>query len=363
MRAADCIGEDPGPDALPGREVPGELGGDRGGPLEHGRCVVLSEQRHHRHRDQELVRRGRLLHRGGVQHGVGEDRVAQGAQRERCAALGEVAVEVEGERPLGPVREGGALGSLHVAGGDVEPVGEPLDLEDRAGDQQRGGAGGGVDVDDLHIAALRGRGRQGAGGRELDGESEVPGEGVERDGRQLDRRHVGVDLGGLLVGQSPHPTQEHLMHRLGEIAAAQVLEGERHDLDRPVRIEHLAPGLVVGAAKSGRDLQRRHVRVLGTALHLRVLTEEGLQQPQVMGVQPGTGQRGAVQRHHPPGLDSPLADLLEDALRGQRPTGAGAPCGQLRDRHGREEGAGARRRGRRRDRGGADGGRGGSPLC
>ena len=138
------------------------------------------------------------------------------------------------------------------------------------------------------------------------------------------------------------------MHGLGDLSAAQVLEGERHDLHRGAGIAHLAPGLAVGAAQTGRDLQRAQIGIIGAALDLRVLAEEGRQQPQVVGVQPSARLRRAMQRHHPPGLERPRADLLEDPLLVQRCAGPGAPRRQLRDLDGWQEGRGGRPPGRRR---------------
>src|SRR5699024_5210631 len=102
-----------------------------------------------------------------------------------------------------------------------------------------------------------------------------------------------------------------LVHRFGEVAAAQVLEGQRHDLDRGAGVAHLAPRLVEGAAQPDRDLQRAEIRVLGAAPDLRVLAEEGRQQSQVVSVQPSARERRAMQRHDSTGFEGPGADLLE----------------------------------------------------
>ena len=148
----DRIGEDPQPDRLPGGELPGELGGDRGDPVEHRGGVLQAHQRRHGHGDQDLVRAAGLLDGVDVHHGVGEDRVTQARAGHGPAPCGEVPVDVEGQRPLRPVPEGGALGLLHRARGDVEPMGEGLDLRDGSGDVQRRGPGLRVQLDELHRA-------------------------------------------------------------------------------------------------------------------------------------------------------------------------------------------------------------------
>ena len=104
--------------------------------------------------DEDLVGAAGLLDRVDVQDRVGQDRVAQGPQRQGPAPLGEVLVDIERDRALRPVLERGALGTLHGAGLDVQPVRQPLDLRDRSRHQQRRGPGGGIHVHDLHIPRL-----------------------------------------------------------------------------------------------------------------------------------------------------------------------------------------------------------------
>ena len=330
--ADDRIGEDPQPGRLPGGEIAGELGRDRREPVEHRGGVLQSQQRRDRHGDEDLVGAAGLLDRVDVQHGVGEDRVAQGREGVGAAPLGEVAVDVKGQRSVLAVAQGGALRLLDGARGDVEPVRETLDLGDRAGDVERGGAGLRVDVEQLDGAGGSRRLGDGARGREPHGEADLRLEGGLGDRGDLHPGEVAVHGLLLLVVQPPHLSQQVAVEVLGHVAAREVDEGRRHEIHGGARVQHHRPGAGGGGAQAHGDLHAGHISVLGDAAGLGVLAEEHRQLTQLVSVEPRPRLHGAMQCEHPRRLDSAGLHLGEQLLLVQRPTGSHSPArgGRLR---------------------------------
>ena len=319
-------GGGPRPGRRPGGGVPGGRGRDGREPVEHRGGVLQSQQRRDRHGDEDLVGAAGLLDRVDVQHGVGEDRVAQRREGEGAAPLGEVAVDVEGQRPLLAVAQGGALRLLHGARGDVEPVREALDLGDRSGDVERGGAGLRVDVEQLDRAGGPRRLGDGARGREPHGEADLRLEGGLGDRGDLHPGEVAVHGLLLLVVQPPHLAQQVAVEVLGHVAACEVREGRRHEIHGGAGVQHHRPGAGRGGAQAHGDLHAGHVRVLGDAAGLGVLAEEHRELTQLVGVEAGPRLHRAVQGEHPRRLDRAGLHLGEQLLLIQRPTGSHSPA-------------------------------------
>ncbi len=135
-----------------------------------------------------------------------------------------------------------------------------------------------------------------------------------------------VDQADLVRVEPSHLAQQEAVVVLRQVAGLEVREHPGQVDDGVVGVADLRGGLRDGAAQSHGDLHRGHVRVDQRARVVRVDGEEVREMAETAGVELRLLSHEGVEREHAAGiLPLDAADLLEDQLLGELPTGAHAP--------------------------------------